>query len=94
MTINVRIKRELENYLQNRMGRGDDKAYVVSAYKMAESEIKSIQAKIPELKEYEIINLLDEKIIGGFIIKYSTKVIDLSLRGQLKNFKKIMYEID
>lgn len=94
MAINIRIKRELEEYLQKRVGRGNDKAYVTSAYKLDSNEIKSIQSAIPELKKYQITNLLDEKIIGGFIIKFDTKIIDLSLSSQLKNFKKLMYEID
>ncbi len=94
MAIDPRIKQELEHYLQNRVGRGDTKAVIMSAYKLGSDEIRTIQKAIPVLKDYNIENIVNENILGGFIIKFNTKIIDLSLRGQLKNFKKIMYEID
>ncbi len=94
MAIDPRIKQELENYLQSRVGRADTKAVIMSAYKLGLDEIKTIQNAIPALKDYNIENIVNGNILGGFIIKFNTKIIDLSLRGQLKNFKKIMYEID
>lgn len=94
MAINLKIKKELERYLQTRIGRGENKAQVVSTYKLSDEELKSIQEAIPEIKKFEIENVVDDNLLGGFIIKFNTKIIDLSLREQLKNFKKMMYEID
>lgn len=94
MAINLKIKQELEEYLQNRADRGDNKAFITSAHNLSPEEIKAIRVAIPVLKKSQITNLLDERILGGFIIKFNTKIIDLSLSGQLKNFKKLMYEID
>lgn len=94
MAINLKIKQELEEYLQNRAGRDNNKAFITSAHNLNTEEIKAIRAAIPVLKMCQITNLLDERILGGFIIKFNTKIIDLSLSGQLKNFKKLVYEID
>ena len=94
MAINQKIKEELAHYLQTRIDRGKNKAVVVSAYKLGGEELKSIQDGIPELKKFEIENVVDNNLLGGFIIKFNTKIIDMSLREQLKNFKKMMYEID
>ncbi len=94
MAIDPRIKQELERYLQNRVGKDECRAVVISAYKLDAEEIKAIKTAIPALKLYNIDNAVSENILGGFIIKFDTKIIDLSLLGQLKNFKKLMYEID
>ena len=88
MAIDQRIKQELERYLQNRVGKGEYRAVVMSAYKLDADEIKEIKSAIPVLKTYDIDNIVNENILGGLIIKFNTKIIDLSLRGQLKNFQK------
>jgi len=67
---------------------------IISNYKLEEFEIKEIVKKFPEISESSVVNRVDEKIRGGFIIKHQGKVIDFSLLSRLKNFKKAMYEID
>lgn len=70
------------------------KAEIITAYKLSSDELKEIIKKFKFLKDYQIENSIDPKIIGGFLIKYEEKIIDFSLLSQLKNFKKILYEID
>jgi len=68
-------------------------AHIISAYKLQDNEIGDIVGKIPFLKDFTIINEVDPSIYAGFVVKYNTKVIDVSLANQLQNFKKVLYEI-
>lgn len=70
------------------------KAEIISAYKLSNDELNEIIKKFKFLKDYQIENFIDSNIIGGFLIKYEGKILDFSLLSQLKNFKKILYEID
>ncbi len=94
MAINVKIKEELEDYLQNKAGKKRNRALIKTAYRLSEQEIESIKRAIPALKDFELDNEVDDSLLAGFVIKFGTKVIDLSLSGKLKSFKKLMYEID
>ncbi len=69
-----------------------DKATVMSSYRLSEEELSSIKKLFPELKNGEVINVVDSKILSGLIIKIGTKLIDLTLNGALQNLKKQIYE--
>ncbi|PLX24872.1 ATP synthase F1 subunit delta [Candidatus Parcubacteria bacterium] len=82
------ILEELENiYLDEK---GIVKTTVSSKDKLAEKEVKQISdlvsqksGKVVQVKETE-----DKDLIGGAVIRYEDKVIDLSIKKQLKNLAK------
>ena len=45
------------------------------------------QIKIPAAKSINLINLVDSRIIGGFIIRYDGKEYNASIKQNLKNLK-------
>lgn len=94
MAVSKNLKEELKKYLANKALEEKKKAIIVSAYKMSNEEIAQVADKFKVLKNLNVRNTVDTGIIGGMIIKYSTKVIDLSLLGQLNKIKKILYEIN
>ncbi len=94
MPITIRFREELKKYLDDKITKEKNTVIIITAYKLSDSEIGEIQSNIQVIKGYKTINIVDKSIIAGIIIKFGTKIIDLSLQGQLKNFKKILYEIN
>ncbi len=88
------VKNELREYLKEGKETQKNKVVIVSPYKLEEEEINNILNLIPELKDHPFINEINKDIIGGIVIKYGSKIIDLSILNQLKKIKKIMYEIN
>lgn len=94
MVIDTTLKNELQKYLEEKIIESHDRAVIISAYKLNKDEIQEIVKTFRFLKQYQILNFVNKKIIGGFIIKFQSKIIDLSLVAQLNKFKKIFYEIN
>jgi F0F1-type ATP synthase delta subunit len=94
MAINPKIKLELENYLKTRSGVKKRQAIITTAYDLESSEIDKLKRTFKFLNDYELIKKVDKSVLGGFIIQYGTKLIDLSLASQLKIFKKVAYDIN
>merc|ERR1712170_11247 len=66
-------------------------AMVKSAVVLEEEEQFLIAKKIKELsqsKSVKIKPLIDESLIGGFVVEYGSNQIDLSVRGALERVKK------
>lgn len=94
MIIDLNIKEDIRKYLLERMTKDTLTAVVYTPYKLSQDEINSIKKELPFFSKYKILNLIDKNIIVGFIIKFGTKIIDVSMRNQLKNFQKRLYEIN
>lgn len=94
MIIDSTIKEEIRKYFLERMTKDTLTAVVYTPYKLSQNEINSVKKELPFFSKYRIINLVDKDIISGFIIKFGTKIIDVSMRNQLKNFQKRLYEIN
>lgn len=63
------------------------KIEIISTYKLSEEEIEAIKKDFKLVKDAQITNVVDKSIRGGLIIKAEDKVIDLSLKSQLNDFK-------
>lgn len=94
MVIDISIKEDIKKYLESRSKETKDKALIISAYKMSKDELENIKNSFNFLKGYRLSNRVDTQIIGGFIIKFGSKIIDLSLNTGLNNFKRLFYEIN
>ncbi|MFZ5982356.1 MAG: ATP synthase F1 subunit delta [Patescibacteria group bacterium] len=68
-------------------------AVVTSREKLSSESLKKIEGFIKEkygAKKVALENKIDEKIIGGVIIKVGNEIIDGSLNRQLKNLSKFL----
>ncbi|QQG43842.1 MAG: F0F1 ATP synthase subunit delta [Candidatus Roizmanbacteria bacterium] len=69
-----------------------DKVTIMSPYKLGDNEMQKIKDLLPVIKNFDIVNVVDENIYSGLIIKIGTKMIDLTLNSALQNLRKKIYE--
>merc|ERR1719333_1489416 len=70
---------------------GTQVAIVKSAIALEEEQHFLIAKKIQELTQSKMVTVkrvVDETLIGGFIVEYGSSQIDLSVRGALERIKK------
>jgi len=94
MKINPNVKNDLKAFLDRKLAEERNKVIIVSSYKLKETDLKIIFKRFPFLHQDNVKNIIDDKLIGGVVIKFGTKVIDLSLKKQLEDLKKKLYEIN
>ena len=93
MKIDTNLKEDLKNYIQNRMAHDKSIVTVISPYTLSDSEVQTLKNSMPMLKEAVILQEKDAEIIGGVIIKFGSKMIDLSLKSELQKLQQKIYEI-
>jgi len=71
---------------------GKNTAIVTSAYHLSDQELNQVKKHlfIVFKKKLEVINKVDPKVIGGFIIQVSDEIIDFSLNGYVNGAEKII----
>ena len=93
MKIDQSVKEDLKRYFKERMTNRQKLISVVSACPLDEKEKNQLLAKLPKDGQTTRIEYqTDPKIIAGIILRTGTKVLDLSLRSQLLNLKRMLYE--
>jgi len=82
------ILAELENI--HFLNEGIVKASLTSSEELANVEIKKIAdlVKVKTKQDVVVKADTDEELIGGVVVKYKDKIIDMSLRRQLVNLQK------
>lgn len=70
-----------------------DEVRIYSPYLLTAEEKELLSEKFKFIKNKKIVNIVDESLIGGFILEANGKVIDLSLRSRLNKLKNLLYEI-
>ncbi len=65
---------------------------VISAYQLGDAEKKELVEKLPMLKDAKVTYTVDQSVLAGIIIKFGSKMIDLSLQNELTNLKHFIYE--
>ncbi|OGK17611.1 hypothetical protein A2866_04165 [Candidatus Roizmanbacteria bacterium RIFCSPHIGHO2_01_FULL_39_8] len=91
MKIDPTIKEDLKEYFKDRMRLVKEKVIITSAYELSDQEKKTIISSLG-LPNGKIEYKVDTRLVAGVIITYGSKIIDVSLKGQLQNFKHILYE--
>lgn len=94
MKIDPHIREELKKYLEHKIVEQKKRVIIISPYTLSPQEIETIIALFPYIKESELVNRVDREILAGVIIRFGTKVIDLSLASQLKNLQQSFHEIN
>lgn len=87
MKLNPQIKQELKEYVSKRLRDNTPPVEVVSPYKLSDRELNSLKENISILKQAQITNLIDPTIMAGVVIKFGSKMIDLSIKGELQSIK-------
>ncbi|OGY93439.1 MAG: ATP synthase F1 subunit delta [Candidatus Komeilibacteria bacterium RIFOXYC1_FULL_37_11] len=82
------ILKELENLHFNT--EGIVVANITSREELSPAEIKTIEDLVSKKTKKKVVvrQEEDKNILGGTIIKYEDKIIDLSIKNQLKNLAK------
>lgn len=65
---------------------------ISTPYTFSDQEKKELEKKLGLGQAVRYEYTVDESIMAGFIVRYGSKMIDLSLRSELQNLKHIMYE--
>ena len=90
MKIDPSIKKDLEKRLKDDLTAKKSQVTIVSAYKLNSSDTAAIFKKFLTLKKANIKYVIDESLIAGYIIKVGSKVVDISIKGQLESFKNLI----
>ncbi len=69
-----------------------NEAIIITTYLLSNDELNKIKEKIPQLKNFAVKNIIDKSILGGMVIKFADKIIDLSLKNKLKMISQKLYE--
>ncbi len=93
MKIDTNLKEDLKQYIQNRMSHQKSIVTLVSPYTLSAEEISSLTANLPLLQDAEIKQEKDTDIMAGVVIKFGSKMIDLSLKSELQKLQQKLYEI-
>jgi F-type H+-transporting ATPase subunit delta len=75
--------------------RGEITAEITSAVKLSAAQVKKLQAALKALtgRKTSINQNIDEKLLGGLIVKLGSRMYDSSLRTKLFNLQRVMKEI-
>jgi F0F1-type ATP synthase delta subunit len=93
MKIDPNLKEDLKQYIQNRITHQKSVVTLISPYKLSNEEIQSFMNHLPLLKDAEIKQEINTDIMAGVIIKFGSKMIDLSLTSELQKLQQKLYEI-
>ena len=93
----IYIKRISQNFIDiYKKNMGIHSAILTTAYKLSKEEKEKL-AKTIEVKTgstLELIEKVDDSIIGGFILQIDDKELDISVLKQLQRYKSNLLEID
>ncbi len=93
MKIDPVLKEELAGYLKQKIADVSKRVVIVAPYHLDDDELKAIEEKFSLLQKTQIIQEEDPSLLGGFIIKFGSKMIDLSIKSELQKLKTSIYEI-
>ena len=93
MHIDPALKEELKQYLMERLNDTHKKVTIISAYPLEQKEMDSLTHHFSELKHARLENHVDTSIMAGYVIKFGTKMIDISLRRKLEDVNRSLSDI-
>ncbi|MEN9328683.1 MAG: synthase delta subunit [Candidatus Parcubacteria bacterium] len=93
MVIDPQLKEDLKKYIEERLQDSKKTVFVFSPYKLTEKDLSMLHTHFPFLDASRVINMIDKSLIAGIVVKFGTKMIDLSLRTELQNLKQTIYAI-
>lgn len=75
--------------------RGEVEAEVTSAAKLSDAQVKALSEKLKASvgKDVALKLSVDERLIGGMIVKVGSRMIDTSIRAKLSSLQNAMKEV-
>ncbi|MBI4973089.1 F0F1 ATP synthase subunit delta [Candidatus Roizmanbacteria bacterium] len=92
MKINPQLKEELKARLFSQAAKEKEKVFIFSTYQLSPDEMTRLMSTLPDLKDRPCINVVEKSLLGGVIVQYGSKIIDLSIRHLLQTFQKTIHE--
>jgi len=84
--LDPKIINNIKKYLSFLEVDKEEKLIITSTYPLSNEEKEEVKKFFP--KQVTVENKVDPRIIGGLIIEYGSKIIDLSLKGKISSFGK------
>ncbi len=85
MKISTDLKNRLRSVITESIKNQTQKAVIVSAHDLSESQIKTIVSKFGELPGRDVTVVINPALIAGFIVKIGSSEYDHSLKSQISN---------
>ncbi len=92
MILDSGVKEQIKELVLKKSSEIEKRIIVVTAYKLGSEELVELKKYLSKTARATIQNKIDPEILGGFVIKYGSKMIDLSLRGRLQQLRHTLYE--
>jgi len=93
MRVDKKIKEELKNYLIERLRNKQLPIILISApYQLDENDVALLKKKFNFLEKSKIITEIDKNILSGFIMRFNSRIIDLTIDSELKTLENTLYE--
>lgn len=93
MKIDPQVKEELKKYLKEKNEKLQERIIVTAGYPLTREEKNLILLKLDNNGTRNIFEYrVDTTLIAGVVITKGSKIIDLSLKGQLHDLRNILYE--
>ncbi len=92
MILDRNVKEQIKELLLRKNTEMEKRVTVISAYQLESDELANLKKYLSKTMQMTIQNKIDPAILGGFVIQYGSKMIDLSLRGRLQQLRQILYE--
>lgn len=93
MRINPHIRDELKLFLKEHVGKLKEKIIVTSPQVLNSEDKELILTKVLKFPHYANLEYkIEPNLLAGAVIRIGSKIIDLSLRGQLMNVQRKLYE--
>lgn len=93
MRVDKKVKEDLKQYLEERLKTKKIPVIKISApYLLDKEDIGNLKKKISILEGVEIVPEIDKKIMGGCIIRFGSRIIDLTIDSELKTLANTLYE--
>lgn len=93
MKINPALRNRLKKRIVQELKNPSKRIVTVkSAVEMNEAEMDALAQAVPQIKDAELHNVVDESIVGGLVIVDGSKIIDVSLKGKLDEIVATLLE--
>lgn len=94
MKINPAVREELKRFFNEKITKLKEKAMVICANDLTHEDKTLLLSHIPKIvkKDIKIDFNIDHSLLAGIVVKVGSKIMDLSLKGQLSYIRKKLYE--
>ena len=67
---------------------------IMTPHPLTESQKEKLMSYFPEYRNLKIENLIDRNLLGGFVIKSGSSIIDASIKGRITNLVNKLYGLN